>query len=152
MKQTLPWLTATFLLVSLFIFPPSGWAVHSKKLVPPAELEHYAINPATNITVAEYSQMRIKDLQELSGHKLKWQEKVSFKLTQRAIKKKLRRGEAFDFDASSSYRFNIGGFLLGFFLGVVGVLLSLLFGRNAFRSSLIGLLCWVIILLIVFLV
>ena len=138
------------ILALILLLPASSMAVNSKRFVPPTTLEAYALDPAMNLSVSQFAALSVKELQNMSHRKLNLQDKLAFKLTQRAIKKKIKRGEVYNFDDAANYRFNIGGFLLGFFLGIVGVLLALLFGRNAFRSSLIGLLCWVIILLIWF--
>ncbi|MCB0601041.1 MAG: hypothetical protein KDC28_07435 [Saprospiraceae bacterium] len=151
MKTRVLELSIAFLLFVLLL-PYSSLAVNSRRFVPPTALEQYALDPSLNISVAQFADLSIKDLQNMSHRKLRLEDKLAFKLTQRAIKKKIKEGKAYNFDDAPNYRFNIGGFLLGFFLGIVGVLLALLFGRNAFRSSLIGLLCWVIILLIWFLV
>lgn len=69
-------------------------------------------------------------------------------LTQRAIKKQLKNGQEAHFE-DASYDFSLGGFLLGFLLGLLGVLIALiLFPNNVFRSSLVGLLSLIVVLLL----
>lgn len=90
---------------------------------------------------------------ELSQNKhLTWKEKLVFKYTKRQVKKLMAKGDqvenATDLYYRNNGRFNLGGFLLGFFLGLIGVLIAILFGGNAVRSALIGCLCLVIVALI----
>lgn len=76
------------------------------------------------------------------------------KITQKTIKRELRKGIKSDLDDSyrdNNRRFSVGGFLLGFFFSLIGCLIAILFGANAFRSSLLGLLCGIIVVLIAWL-
>jgi len=101
--------------------------------------------------IQDFLNIKIADIAKTTGKKLTLKDKVVFKLTQRKIKKKIRKGTFFN--AKSDYEnatnsFNVGGFLLGFFIPVVGTLLALLFGVDAFKSSLLGLLCIVLVVII----
>lgn len=92
------------------------------------------------------------DIAETTGEKLNFKDKVVLKLTQRKIKKKIKKGASFNIQTeyeNASGNFNVGGFLLGFFIPILGSLLAILFGGNAFKSSLLGLLCFIIALVIV---
>lgn len=92
------------------------------------------------------------DIAKTTGKKLNFKEKIVLKLTQRKIKKKIKKGASFNIKTeyeNASGNFNVGGFLLGFFIPVIGSLLAILFGGNAFKSSLLGLLCFIIALVIV---
>lgn len=86
------------------------------------------------LTPKEYGVMR--------GKKLSFVEKVEFKILQKRFKKKL-------YDGDDSTGFNIGGFVLGFLLGLIGVLLAYIFSRDRnFRKwTWIGLGIYVIIVL-----
>ncbi len=67
------------------------------------------------LTPQEYGLMR--------GKKLSFVEKVEFKILQKRFKKKL-------YDGDDSSGFNLGGFALGFLLGLIGVLLAYIFSRD----------------------
>ncbi|MCB0705467.1 MAG: hypothetical protein KDC34_09170 [Saprospiraceae bacterium] len=103
-----------------------------------------------DLSVDEFLALSPRDIQEKTGKKVKLADRIALRLTQRQLKK----NKSLDFGAAyedASGNFSIGGFLLGFFFGLIGVLIALLFGRNAVRSSLIGLLCFVIVWLILIL-
>ena len=67
------------------------------------------------LTPKEYGLMR--------GKKLSFFEKIEFKILQKRYKKKL-------YDGDDSTGFNIGGFALGFLLGLIGVLLAYIFSQD----------------------
>ena len=93
-----------------------------------------------------------KEIQEKTGQKLKFKDRMAIRLAQKQVRKAMKKGEATNLEEAfyaGRRGFSLGGFLLGFFLGPIGVLLAVLFGANAFRSSLIGLLCAIIVWAIV---
>lgn len=99
--------------------------------------------------------LRIADLQAMAGVKMTFRQKMAFKIAKAEYQWQKRKGADLNFADHYDHterHFSIVGFLLGFFLGLIGVLIALLLGGNAFRSSLLGLLCWIIILLIYFLI
>lgn len=67
------------------------------------------------LTPKEYGVMR--------GKKLSFVEKIEFKILQKRFKKKL-------YDGDDSTGFSIGGFALGFLLGLIGVLLAYIFSQD----------------------
>jgi len=95
----------------------------------------------------DFLELNSVKITENTGRKLKLKEKIVLKLVHKRIKKKIKKGESFEIQQeylTSMNNFNVGGFLLGFFLGPLGVLLAILFGGNALKSSLLGLLCLII--------
>jgi len=102
--------------------------------------------------IQDFLNLNLADIAKTTGKKLSLKDKVVLKLAQRKIKKKIKKGESFDVKTdyeNASRNFNVGGFLLGFFIPVLGSLLAILFGGDAFRSSLLGLLCFIIVLIII---
>jgi len=71
------------------------------------------------------SKMSVKDYEVLTGKKMNFAERFAFKITKKRFEKKLAMAE----DLSSG--FNIGGFALGFFLGLIGVLIAYIFIKDA---------------------
>ena len=86
--------------------------------------------------------LKIKDIKKAVDKKVTLKDRIVFNITKFKVAKELRKNSEFN-NADTYYKvargsFNLGGFLLGFFLPIIGNLIALLFGRNAFRSSLIG--------------
>ncbi len=104
------------------------------------------------LTAEKFVRLSAREFGTLTNQNLGWKQKMVLKYTQHQVKKRLSKGESINSVEEMFYnntsRFNLGGFLLGFFLGLVGVLIALLFGRNAVRSALIGCLCLIIVGLI----
>ncbi len=125
-------------------------AVNSKAgVLPESFLTTHHIYDHQGMTTEQYISLSTKDVQRISGRKLSLREKIALKLTQRVIRKKLKKGEEFSFEDAANYNFSLGGFLLGFFLGLLGVLIALIaFPKDVFKSSLVGLLCFIIVLLL----
>lgn len=91
--------------------------------------------------------MSVKDYEVLTGKKMNFAERLGFKITKKRFEKKLAMAE------SLSSGFNIGGFLLGFFLGLIGVLIAYLVSKdsNLRKWSWIGLGAAAVIYLIILL-
>ncbi len=81
------------------------------------------------------AKMSAKDYEVLTGKKMNFVERLAFKITKKRFEKKLAMAEG------SSSGFNIGGFALGFFLGLIGVLIAYIFIKdpNLIKWSWIGL-------------
>jgi hypothetical protein len=86
------------------------------------------------ISLMELSQIKVKDYEALSGKKMKFLDKVNFKLGQRELKKSINYDGTFSNKRVGKYFnkaallgvFNIGGFALGLFLSLIGVLIAYL--------------------------
>ena len=93
----------------------------------------------------EFVTLSPKQYGELRGKKLSLVEKVEFKIVQKKLKKQLSY-----YDGDGSEGFNFGGFALGFFLGLIGALLSFISKDRNFRKwAWIGFGSWVVLLLII---
>ena len=86
------------------------------------------------ISVMELSQIRMKDYEKLAGKKMKFSDKVNFKLGQRELKKSINQDGTFSNKRVEKYFnkaalggvFSISGLLLGLFLSLIGVLIAYL--------------------------
>lgn len=117
------------------------------------------------ISVMDLSEISIKDYEKVSGKHLNFFQKLSFK----AAQKKLRNSIALDGTITNkkmvkamsygdhSVGFHLGGFALGFFLGLIGVLIAYIINgdpevdRNRRKWAWIGFGVYVVLLLVVFL-
>lgn len=87
------------------------------------------------ISLMELSQIRVKDYEALTGKEMKFINKVNFKIAQRQLKKSINPDGTFSQKKVERYftkaskgigGFNIGGFALGLFLSLIGVLIAYL--------------------------
>ena len=111
-----------------------------------------ASSPQTNI---QLKHLTAKDYGKMIGKKLSLRDKIVFHfakkelLTQNATVDRQTLDKAVGYNSSD---FNLGGFLLGFILSIIGVLIALLFGGNvlrwAWKGFWISVLVWLIGILI----
>ena len=119
------------------------------------------INKNMQISLSDLSEIKIKDYEKLSGKHLNFFEKLTFKMGQ----KKLRNSIADDGTITNkkllkvmspedhSVGFHIGGFALGFFLGLIGVLIAYIIkgdeavDRNRRKWAWIGLGVYVVLVI-----
>lgn len=81
------------------------------------------------------TKMSVKDYEVLTGKKMNFIQRLGFKVTKKRFEKKLAMAEGI------TSGFNIGGFALGFFLGLIGVLIAYIASKdnNLRKWSWIGL-------------
>ena len=117
------------LALMMFITPSSALtAPSSKPATPNAE------NAFSKMSVEEFLSMTPKKFRQMTGEKLSIPQKISLKLAQRKVKQALKNKEAVDENvmatAVDTSDFNIGGFILGLLLSLVGVLIAYLIGDS----------------------
>ena len=86
------------------------------------------------ISLMELSEISVKDFQRLSGKKMNFKDKVSFKMKQRQLKKNInydgsfskKRVEKYFNKAALGGAFSLSGLALGLFLSLIGVLIAYL--------------------------
>jgi hypothetical protein len=117
------------------------------------------------ISLLDLSTMKIKDLQQLTGKKLNLVDRVGFKMAQKKLRQSINNdgtfnqkkvSKFFNKSAEGSGSFHIGGFALGFLLGLIGVLIAYLINDDnksvRVKWAWLGLAAWVVILLLVLVV
>ena len=110
------------------------------------------------ISLMELSEISVKDFQKLSGKKMKFGEKLRFKLGQRELRKNINEDGSFNSKKFENYfaaqavagmGIDWGGFLLGLILSLIGVLIAYLikgddkgFIKWAWIGAVISLVVW----------
>ncbi len=113
------------------------------------------------ISLQQLADMKATDYERLSGKKMGWLERLEFKLGQKKLRnsinedgtvnnKKLEKMAANHGDGENG--FHLGGFALGFFLGLIGVIIAAVIKdekrKARLRWALIGWLVFIVIYLI----
>jgi hypothetical protein len=115
------------------------------------------------ISLADLSTIRVKEFESLTGHDMNIFQKASFKLAQRKLRQGINNDGTLNgkqlnklaAKADGTDGFNIGGFALGFFLGLIGVLIAYVISDDKKRArtkwAWIGLLSAVVLYLLLLL-
>jgi len=129
-------LSAVLVMGSLFVLQSAHAISNTSLLVVPASTPVTApIVPDNDKLVQEFLNLTPKKYEEMTGKKMSMSQKISLKLAQKKIKRMLKKGEKVDLVAMSkkgidTSDFNIGGFLLGIFPLLIGVLIAYLIGGD----------------------
>lgn len=152
-----------FLSAALFILTASfaSTEVAVKPAVKASEIFIPIGNTGQKISLLDLSRMTTKDVQQFTGKKMKFADRMMFKAAQRQLKKNINPDGTIDNKriaknlkkaADGSSGFHIGGFALGFLLGLIGVLIAYLikddYKSNRVKWAWIGWAIWVVIVLI----
>jgi hypothetical protein len=116
------------------------------------------------ISLMELAHIRVKEVEALTGEKMKFTDKVSFKLAQSQLAKSInpdgtinsKKLNKFAAKANDGSGFHLGGFALGFLLGLIGVLIAYLIKDDKkpqrVKWAWLGLAAWVVIWLLLFVI
>src|SRR5215216_3092279 len=118
-------MTTSFAAGSATILPPKKAKIKASEIFVPLG------KTGKQISLMELSRIKVKDLESVTGEKMKLVDKMGFKLAQKQLRssinadgtinnKKLDKLASKAVDGSG---FHIGGFALGFLLGLIGVLI-----------------------------
>ena len=114
------------------------------------------------ISFHDLAYIKVADYEKITGKKMSFFKKVEFKIAQRKLRNSInddgtfsdkRMEKMFRDEMSGSTGFHLGGFALGFFLSLIGVLIAYLIndGKKQNRvkwswiGAAVGLLFWVLI-------
>jgi hypothetical protein len=129
------------LLFAVFCFVTSSFAAFTLEAPvvknPPLKASEVYITigkDGEKISLLDLSRMKVKDLQELTGKKIKLFDRIGFKIAQKKLRESInhdgtfnqKRMQKFLKAADGTTGFHIGGFALGFLLGLIGVLIAYL--------------------------
>lgn len=127
--------TLVSMLCLVFLQPGQAVAAASVVVLPSSTPATEPVDPANALLVQEFLKLTPKRYHELTGKKMKMSQKISLKLAQMKVKKMLKKGKTVDLISLTkkgidTSDFNIGGFLLGIFLFLIGVLIAYLIGGD----------------------
>jgi len=152
-----------FLFICLTAFSISAWAISTP--APRMNASDVMIpigKSGLKISLMDLSVLKVSELETLTGKKLKFSDKIAFKVAQRDLRKSINPDGSFNSkklekmmkkQGDGTTGFHIGGFALGFFLTVIGVLIAYLINDEkkknrvkwAWIGALIAILLWVLI-------
>lgn len=154
-----------FLFVAFAIFSTSFASSGFSSLPKKASDIYLPVGKDMRISLMDLSLIKVKDYEKISGNHLNFFERITFKAAQNKLRKsinedgtvtnkKLLKAIA---DGDHSVGFHLGGFALGFLLGLIGVLLAYVIGgdedvkRNRAKWAWIGLGVYVVAIVIILL-
>ena len=134
MKRILTLSLAFFILLAasaktnVSVLPPKPGKLNANQILVPIGKN------GETISLAELSRIKVKDLEAITGTKMKLGDKIGFSIAQKQLRininadgtinnKKLNKALA---KADGTSDFNLGGFALGFLLSIIGVLIAYL--------------------------
>ena len=151
------------LLLTAFCFLSTSFGAYEIKPVTKKAADIYLpIGKDSRISLLDLSVISVKDVEKLTGKKMNFIDRMGFKAGQKKLRKSISADGTitntkllrFVNGEGQPTGFHVGGFLLGFFLGLIGVLIAYIAGgdddvkRNRAKWSWIGLGVAVVITLI----
>ncbi len=124
-----------FIIISTFFLSNAkSNAILPKQPVKASEVYIPIGSTGQQISLQELSEISMKDLQTLTGRKMKFMEKIAFKSGQKKLRKNINRDGTLDQDFLKKINraddltagFHLGGFALGVLLFLIGVLIAYL--------------------------
>jgi hypothetical protein len=134
----------TIFLLAVAFFGQSFAAFVTKSEKAKASEVKVTLSAGTQVSVAELTTMSIQEFEKANGKKLNFLEKRVFKMSQRKLSRMIDADGNIDQKAMDQFAakelastgdFNIGGFVLGLLLSIIGVLIAYLIDKKG--SSLV---------------
>ena len=151
-------------LFTALVIVPISFAINSPDVKPPLRADQVILpvgNTGNRISLQELSVISLKELQHITGKKIPFIYRIGFKMAQRKLRNSIDR-EGFITGKKMEKLFrqrdgdtglHVGGFALGFFLNILGVLIAYLinddYKRNRVKWAWIGLSVVISVLLII---
>lgn len=144
-----------FLFIAAFCMLASSFASVSpeKGKFPPLKAAEIFIpvgKTGTKISLLDLSRISVTELEQLTGNKMKMADRLGFKVAQKKLRDNIdkdgiinsKKMEKFFNKRAGETGFHFGGFALGLFLGLIGVLIAYLikddYKQNRVKWSWIG--------------
>ena len=135
----------------VFCFSAHTYAVSNIEVELAAKSTMETYFDLAQVSVQDFLDLKASEIKAKTGKKLTIKERILLPIIKAEVYFQSKKNS--ELDAEYYYHrgarnFNLGGFLLGLFLPIIGNLIAILFGRNAFRSSLKGTLVAIILWLL----
>jgi hypothetical protein len=129
---------AVFISFGAVVIPASTTAPSTLTTEPAMKASEVRIpvgNTGKFVTLQDLSTMKVADLEKLTGKKMGFLQRLEFKLSQKKLRKSINTDGTINNrklaslakkDIDGSTGFHLGGFALGFLLGLIGVLIAYL--------------------------
>lgn len=132
MYTIFPALRASILMAIIIVVSFPSFALVAPSANSSAQPENTAAAALSNMSVEDFLALSPRQYREMTGQKLSLTQKISLKVAQKQVKKALKNNEEVKAvtmqNALDTSDFNVGGFVLGLLLSVVGVLIAYLIG------------------------
>ena len=123
-------------------------------------------NTGQKVSYAQLATISLADMQALAGRKMSFIERTNFRMVQNKMRKSIAADGTIKNKKIAKFftkkgnagetGFHIGGFALGFFLGLIGVLIAYIinddYKRNRVKWAWIGWAVWVVVYLLLLIV
>jgi hypothetical protein len=156
MKKIIILFTAC-LLIATAPFAFTGFSSLSKK----ASDVYLPVGSGGNkISLLELSKIDVRSFESLTGRHLNFVDRLGFKIAQKKLRKSISADGTIDNKKLNKFLaqgdgttgFHIGGFALGFLIGLIGVLIAYLINdekkKNRVKWAWIGFAVWIVLLII----
>lgn len=154
-----------FILFASFFLFTTSFASSGFSFVPKKASDVYLPigSGGQKISLLDLSKIDVKEFETLSGRHLNFFDRLGFKFAQKKLRKSInddgtinnKRLNKFLAEGDHSKGFHLGGFALGFFLGLIGVLIAYIinddYKKNRVKWAWIGLGIFVVLYLILIL-
>jgi hypothetical protein len=116
------------------------------------------------ISLMDLSRMKVKDLEAITGGKMKLKDKLGFAIAQKQLRNSINADGTINNNrlakaagkAAGTSGFNLGGFALGFLLGLIGVLIAYLIKGDEHAARVkwawigfgVGVVLWLLVLVL----
>ena len=119
----------------MVVFNLSSSALTIPSSEPAPKSDNTVAAPFSDMTVQDFLALTPKKYRELTGEKLSLTQKIALKMAQKKMRKAIKNNEKVDVATMAggldTSDFNIGGFVLGLLLSVIGVLIAYLIGDTS---------------------
>lgn len=144
----------SFIVVLLFFALRSSALVLPSSTPEPVKKESTAVSPLSHLSADDFLSLTPKKIREMTGQKMSLSQKLALKVAQNKLKKEMKAKQNADVSSAAAFvddsDFNIGGFVLGLLLSIIGVLIAYLIGdRDVIKWAWLGFGVSVIIFLLI---
>jgi len=132
------------LIVILLFFSFRSLALVLPSATPePLKTESTTASPLSHLSVNDFLSLTPKKIRDMTGQKMSLSQKVALKMAQSKLKKDMKANRQASVSSAAAFvddsDFNIGGFVLGLLLSIIGVLIAYLIGdRDVIKWAWLG--------------